>query len=87
MLLKAVNFQDYTDNKPARRSIYHTSNNPAMIAIANENNVPSSTYSVNRKSAELFISENLNTDFAVIKKPTAEKLWVTINVTINILSI
>jgi hypothetical protein len=87
MLLKAVDFQDYTDNKPARRSIYHANNNPAMIAIANENNVPSSTYSVSRKSAELFISENLNTDFAVIKKPTAEKLWVTINVTINILSI
>jgi hypothetical protein len=87
MLLKAVDFQDYTDNKPARRSIYKLSTNPAMIAIENENNVPSNTYSVKRKSAELFISENLNTDFAVIKKPTAEKLWVTINVTINILSI
>lgn len=58
-----------------------------MIAISNENNVPRRTYSVNLKSDEFLMSENLNTDFAVIKKPTAEKLCVAMKVTINILSI
>ena len=33
------------------------------------------------------MSENLKTDFAVIKNPTAEKLCVATNVTISILSI
>ena len=62
-------------------------NSPPTIAIANENNVPRRTYSVNLKSDELLMSENLKTDFAVIKNPTAEKLCVAMKVTINVLSI
>ena len=68
-------------------SFQSSSNSPPMIAIANENNVPRRTYSVRRKSDEFLMSENLNTDFAVMRNPTAEKLCVAINVTINILSI
>ena len=68
-------------------SCQSSNNSPPMIAIANENNVPRRTYSVNLKSDEFLMSENLKTDFAVIKNPTAEKLCVATKVTINILSI
>ena len=68
-------------------SFQSSSNSPPMIAIANENSVPRRTYSVNLKSDEFLMSENLKTDFAVIKNPTAEKLCVATKVTINILSI
>ena len=68
-------------------SFQSRSNSPPTIAIANENSVPRRTYSVNLKSDEFLMSENLKTDFAVIKNPTAEKLCVATKVTINILSI
>lgn len=68
-------------------SFQNSSNSPPTIAIANENSVPRRTYSVNLKSDEFLMSENLKTDFAVIKNPTAEKLCVATKVTINILSI
>lgn len=68
-------------------SFQSSSTSPPTIAIANENNVPRRTYSVNLKSDEFLMSENLKTDFAVIKNPTAEKLCVATKVTINILSI
>jgi len=66
---------------------FQSSNSPPMIAIAKENSVPRRTYSVNLKSDEFLMSENLKTDFAVIKNPTAEKLCVATKVTISILSI
>ena len=47
LLLLDMDFQDYTDNRPARQSIYKLITNPSVIAIENENNVPISTYSVN----------------------------------------
>ena len=67
-------------------SFQSSNNSPPMIAIANENSVPRRTYSVNLKSDEFLMSENLNTDFAVMRNPTAEKLCVATNVTISILS-
>ena len=68
-------------------SFQSSNNSPPTIAIANENSVPRRTYSVNLKSDEFLMSENLKTDFAVMRNPTAEKLCVATKVTINILSI